>query len=70
MNVIERAEGVVHHCDDVVLLENGASVYGVEDLLEVGLDEFNDHEYLLEAMQIDVLVLVQLFVDYLIRRKR
>lgn len=50
MNVIKGAERIVHHRDDVVFLEDGAAVHRVQDLLEVGLDELDDHEDLLEAL--------------------
>lgn len=63
VDVVERAEGVVHHCDDVVFFENGSPVDRVEDLLQVGFYELNNQEYLLEVAQVDVLVLIQLVLD-------
>lgn len=63
VDVVERAEGVVHHCDDVVFFENGSPVDRVEDLLEVGFYELDDQEYLLEVAQVHVLVLIQLVLD-------
>lgn len=63
VDVVERAEGVVHHCDDVVFFEYGSPVDRVQDLLEVRFYKLDDQEYLLEVAQVHVLVLIQLVLD-------
>lgn len=47
----------------MVLLKHSSPVNRVKDLLEVGLNVFHDKEYLLEAIEVQILVFVQLLLD-------
>ena len=70
VDVIEGAQGVIEHRDDVVLFEDGAPVHGVQDLFEVGLDVLDDHKNLLEVFGVDVLVVIQLLMNDLLTGHR
>jgi 3-dehydroquinate dehydratase len=48
----------------MVLLKHSSTMDRVKDLLEVRLDVLHNEEDLLEAVKIDVLVFVQLLLDY------
>lgn len=50
----------------MVLFQNGSAVNRIEDLLEVGLDEFDNQEYLLESTQINMLVVIELVLNDLV----
>lgn len=70
VDVIQRAQGVVEHRDDVVLFEDGSPVHGVQDLFEVRLDVLDDHKNLLEVLGINVLVVIQLLMNDLLTGHR
>lgn len=67
---IESAERVVHHGNNVILLQNGSPVHRIEYLFQVRLDVFHDHEDLLETSQINVLIIRQLFLQNVFARHR
>lgn len=54
MDIVEGTEGVIHHRYNMVLLQNCASMDGVQDLFEVRLDVLEHQENCLELAQIQI----------------
>ena len=67
---IKRTEWVVHHGDNMILFQDGATVDRIENLLEIRLNELNNKEDLFKAFDSDMLVVIEFLLDYIFTRHR
>ena len=54
----------------MILLKDGATVDRIENLLEIRLNELYNKEDLFKALDSDMLVVIQLLLDYIFTRHR
>lgn len=55
---IKRTEWVVHHGDNMIFLQDGATVDRIENLLEIRLNELNNKEDLFETLDSNMFVVI------------